>query len=102
MHHLFQALEVAVMHVGLHEAGRGAHVDIAQRGYLELGIEFRSQPDPLRIWIQLAAIALQRAEKAPDAGVDEGLSRWISAKAALVGRSFEVILQRGISRHAEI
>src|SRR5271157_5960769 len=29
MHHLFQAFEVAVMHVGLHKVGRGAHVDIA-------------------------------------------------------------------------
>ena len=42
MHHLFQALEVAVMHVGLHKVGRGAHVDIAQGGYLKLGIEFWS------------------------------------------------------------
>ena len=63
VHYLFEALEVAVVHVGLHEVGRRTHVDVAQRGYLELGVEFGSEPDPPRIRIQLAAIALQRAEK---------------------------------------
>src|SRR6266478_4814730 len=63
MHYLFEALEVAVVHVGLHEVGCRTHVDIAQRGYLELCVEFGSEPDPLRIRIQLAAIALQSAQK---------------------------------------
>src|SRR5271157_371643 len=72
MHHLFEALEIAVVHVSLHEVGRGAHVDIAQRGDLELGVEFRSKANPLRVWIQLAAIALQRAQERSDACVDKG------------------------------
>src|SRR5260370_41205582 len=61
VNYLFEALEVAVVHVGLHEVGCRTHVDVAQRGYLEFGVEFGSEPDPARIGIQLAAIALQRA-----------------------------------------
>src|SRR5271165_2415211 len=47
MHHLFKALEVPVVHVGLHKVWRRTHVDVAQRGHLELGAEFGSQLDPV-------------------------------------------------------
>src|SRR6266849_3258019 len=102
VHYVFEALEVAVVHVGLHEVGRRTHIDVAQCGYLELGVEFGSEPDPPRIGIQLAAIALQPAQKRSDARVVVSLSRRISAIATPVGRIFVVILQLWIPRDAEI
>src|SRR6202043_2254246 len=95
-------LEVAVVHVGLHEVGRRTHIDVTQCGYLELGVEFGSEPDPPRIRIQLAAIALQRAQKRSNTGVVVSLSRRIGPTAAPVGLVLIVILQRRIPRDAEI
>src|SRR6266404_5033538 len=102
VNYLFEALEVAVVHVGLHEVGCRTHVDVAQRGYLEFGVEFGSEPDPPRIRIQLAAIALQRAQKGSNTGVVVSLSRRISPIAAPVGLVFVVILQTWIPRYSEI
>src|SRR5713226_5873976 len=102
MHHLFQALEVAIVHVGLDETWRGAHIDIAQRGYLELRVELRREFNPLRIRIELAAIALQRAQKGSDSRIDVRRSGEIGTVAALVGLALVVELQSRISGDAEI
>src|SRR5260370_15957543 len=102
MHHFFQAFEVAIVHVGLDETWRGTHVDIAQSGYLELGVELRREFDPLRIRIELAAIALQRAQKGSDSLIDVRRSGEIGTVAALVGLALEVELQSRISGDAEI
>src|SRR6266478_7711334 len=102
MHHLFQAFEVAIVHVGLDETWRGAHIDIAQRGYLELGVELRGEFDPLGIRIELTAIALQRAQKAADSSIDVRRSGEIGSVAALVGPAFVIELQSRISGDAEI
>src|SRR5260370_34203587 len=106
MHDLFEALEVAIVHVSLHKAWRGAHVDIAQSGHLELGVELRSAFKPLSIRIELAAIALQRAEEGADSLIDVCRSREVGADigsvAALVGLALVIELQSGISGNAEI
>src|SRR5713101_7404604 len=102
VHYVFEVLEVAVVHVGLHEVGRRTHVDVAQCGYLELGVEFVSEPDPPRIRIQLAAVALQRAQKGSNTGVVVSLSRRIGAIAAPVGPILIVVLQRWVPRYAEV
>src|SRR5216683_7814218 len=102
MHHLFQAFEVAIVHVGLDETWRGTHVDIAQSGYLELRVELRREFDPLRIRIELAAIALQRAQKGSDSRIDVRRSGEIGTVAALVGLALVVVLQSRISGDAEI
>src|SRR5260370_13994148 len=102
MHHLFQAFEVAIVHVGFHKAWRWAHVDIAQSGYLELRVELRREFDPLRIRIELAAIALQRAQEGPHSRIDVRPSAEIGTVPALVGLALVVELQSRISGDAEI
>src|SRR6266436_2159531 len=102
MHDLFQAFEVAIVHVGLDESWRGAHVDVAQRGYLDLGVELGGEFDPLGIGIELAAIALQRPQKAPDSRIDVCRSGEVGSVAALVGPAFVIELQSRISGDAEI
>src|SRR6266849_3042440 len=106
MHYLFQAFEVAIVHVGLDEIWRGTHVDVAQRGYLELGVELGREFDPLRIRIELAAIALQRAQKVSDSGIDvrrsSDVASDVGSVAALVGPALVEELQSGISGDAEI
>ena len=47
VHDFLEALEHAVVHVGLHKFGRWTHVHIAQSGYLELRGELRRELDPL-------------------------------------------------------
>src|SRR5260370_6949430 len=89
MHHFFQAFEVAIVHVGLDETWRGTHVDIAQSGYLELRVELGREFDPLRIRIELAAIALQRAQNGSDSLIDVRRSRKIATLASLLGLAFE-------------
>src|SRR5882762_9502541 len=106
MQDFFQAFEVAIVHVGLYEAWRGAHVDVAQSGYLELGIELRGEFDPLRIRIELTTIALQRAQKVSDSGIDvrrsSDVTGDVGSVAALVGPALVIELQSGISGDAEI
>src|SRR5260370_12183682 len=106
MHHFFQAFEVAIVHVGLDETWRGTHVDIAQSGYLELGVELRGEFDPLRIRIELAAIALQRAQEVADSSIDvcrsSDVSSDVGSVAALVGLALVIELQARISGDAEI
>src|SRR5713226_1848938 len=102
MHPFFQAFEVAIVHVGLDETWRGTHVDIAQSGYLELGVELWREFDPRRIRIQLAAIALQRAQKGAYSGIDVRRSCEVGSVAALVGPALVIELQSGISGDAEI
>src|SRR6266436_3469753 len=106
MHHLFQAFEVAIVHVGLDETWRGTHVDIAQSGYLELRVELRREFDPLRIRIELATIALQRAQKGSNSRIDvcrsSDVASNVGSVAALVGLAFVVELQSRISGNAEV
>src|SRR5258708_1808765 len=106
MHDLFEAFEVAVVHVGLYEAWRGAHVDVAQSGYLDLGIELRGEFDPLRIRIELTTIALQRAQKVSDSCIDvrrtSEVASDVGSVAALVGPALVIELQARISGDAEI
>src|SRR5216683_2252252 len=106
MHDLFQAFEVAIVHVGLHKAWRGTHVDIAQSGYLDLRVELRREFEPLRIWVELAAIALQRAQEVSDSGIDilrsSDVASDVGSVAALVGPALVEELQSGISGDAEI
>src|SRR5258708_23782404 len=102
MHHFFQAFEVAIVHVGLDETWCGTNGGIAQRGYLELRVELRREFDPLRIRIELAAVALQRAQKGSDSLIDVRRSGEIGTVAALVGLALEVELQSRISGDAEI
>src|SRR5712664_2136801 len=106
MHDLFEAFEVAIVHVGLYEAWCRAHVDVAQRGYLELGVELGREFEPLRIGIELAAIALQRAQKVSDSGIDvrrsSDVTGDVGSVAALVGLALVIELQSGISGDAEI
>src|SRR5260370_18872560 len=94
MHHFFQAFEIAIVHVGLNEAWRWTHIDIAQSGYLELRVELRREFDPLRIRIELAAITLQRTQKGSNSPIDVCLSSDVASKiewvAALVGSLFVV------------
>src|SRR5262249_50723303 len=47
-----QALEVAIVHVGLDEVGARPLVHIPQRRDLELAVELRSEPYPVGIWIE--------------------------------------------------
>src|SRR5712692_4843706 len=106
MHDLFQAFEVAVVHVGLHKGWRGTHVDVAQSGYLDLGVEFRRELDPLRIRIELAAIALQGAQKVSDSLIDvcraSDVASDVGSVAALVGPTLVIELQSRIFGDAEI
>src|SRR6266849_11047692 len=106
MHDLFQAFEVAIVHIGLHKAWRGAHVDVAQSGYLKLGVELRGEFDPLRIRIELAAVALQRAQKVSDSCIDvrrtSEVASDVGSVAALVGPALVIELQSRISGDAEI
>ena len=48
-----QALEVAVVHIGLDEIGARPFVDISHRAHLELAVESRSQLRPIRIRVKL-------------------------------------------------
>src|SRR5260370_2291853 len=106
MHDFFEAFEVAIVHVGLYEAWRGTHVDVAQSGYLDLGVELRCELDPLRIRIELTTIALQRAQKVSDSCIDVRRSSDgtgdVGSVAALVGLALVIQLQSGISGDAEI
>src|SRR5258708_15713411 len=106
MHHFFQAFEIAIVHVGLNEAWRWTHIDIAQSGYLELRVELRREFDPLRIRIELAAITLQRTQKGSNSPIDVCRSGDVASNvgsvAALVGLAFVVELQSRISGDAEI
>src|SRR5467141_2929983 len=106
MHDLFQAFEVAIVHVGLYEAWCGTHVDVAQSGYLDLGIELRGEFDPLRIRIELTTIALQRAQKVSDSCIDvrrtSEVASDVGSVAALVGPALVIELQSRISGDAEI
>src|SRR6266446_1912972 len=102
MHHFLQAFEIAIVHVGLNEAWRWTHIDIAQSGYLELRVELRREFDPLRIRIELATIALQRAQKGSNSRIDVRRSGEIGTEAALVGPALVVELQSRISGDAEI
>src|SRR5713226_1458639 len=106
MHDFFEAFEVAIVHVGLYEAWCGTHVDIAQSGYLDLGIELGREFDPLRIRIELTAIALQRAQKVPDSCIDvrrsSDVASDVGSVAALVGLALVIELQSRISGDAEI
>src|SRR5260370_6486805 len=106
MHDFFEAFEVAIVHVSLHNAWRGTHVDVAQSGYLDLGVELRCELDPLRIRIELTTIAWQRAKKVADSCIDvRGTSEVASdvgSVAALVGPALVIELQSRISGDAEI
>src|SRR5713101_4196275 len=106
MHDLFQAFEVAVVHVGLDEAWCGTHIDIAQRGHLELGGELRRELDPVKIRIELAAVALQGEQEGSDSGIDvrrsSDIGTDIRSVAALVGPALVIELQSRISGDAEI
>src|SRR5258708_27811570 len=103
---LFQTFEGAIVHVGLDETWRGTHVDIAQSGYLDLRVELRREFDPRRIRVELAAIALQRAQEVSDSGIDVGCSSDVASDvgsvAALVGPALVIELQSRISGDAEI
>src|SRR5712692_3110945 len=106
MHYLFKAFEVAIVHVGLHKGWRGTHVDIAQGGYLELGVELWRELDPRRIRIELAAIALQRAQEGADSLIDvcrsSDVGSDVGSVAALVGPTLVIELQSRIFGDAEI
>src|SRR5713226_3943502 len=106
MHDLFQAFEVAVVHVVLDEGWHGTHVDVAQSGYLELGVELGRELDPRRIGIELAAIALQRAQKGSDSPIDvcrsSDVRSDVGSVAALVGPTLVIELQSRIFGDAEI
>src|SRR5258708_23107450 len=97
MHDVFEAFEVAIVHVGLYEAWCGTHVDVAQSGYLDLGIELRVAFDPLRIRIELTTIALQRAQKASDSCIDvrrtSEVASHVASVAAFVGLLLVIDLQ---------
>jgi hypothetical protein len=49
----FQALKVAVVHIGLDEIGTRPLVNIPQGRDLKLAVELRSEPRPIRVWIEL-------------------------------------------------
>src|ERR1700745_1964940 len=49
MHDLFQALEMAVMAIGLHKVRARPLVDVAQRGHLKASAILRDQRSPPRI-----------------------------------------------------
>ena len=49
VHHVQQALEIAVVHVAFDERGARPLIDIAQGRHLERADEFRRQRDPFRI-----------------------------------------------------
>src|SRR5216684_3633306 len=106
MHDFFEAFEVAIVHVGLYEAWCGTHVDVAQSGYVDLGIELRGEFDPLRIRIELTTIALQRAQKVSDSCIDvrrtSEVASDVGSVAALVGPALVIELQSRISGDAEI
>ena len=106
MHDLFQAFEVAIVHVSLDETWCGTHVDVAQSGYLELGVELGRELDPRRIGIELAAIALQRAQKGSDSPIDvcrsSDVGSDVGSVAALVGPTLVIELQSRIFGDAEI
>src|SRR6202011_6314909 len=102
MYDLLQAFEVAIVHVGFHETRHGTHVDIAQSGNLELGVELRRAFDPLRIRIEVAAIALQRAQEGADSGIDVRRTSEVGSVVALVGLALIIKLQSRISGDAEI
>jgi hypothetical protein len=51
LNHFFQALKVAVVHIGLNEIGPRPLVDIPQGGHLELALVLRSELCPIRIWV---------------------------------------------------
>src|SRR5260370_18198631 len=106
MHDLFQAFEVAIVHVGLDETWCGTHVDVAQGGYMELGVELGRELDPFRIGIELAAIALQCAQKGSDSSIDvcrsSDVGSDVGSVAALVGPAFVIELQSRIFGDAEI
>src|SRR5206468_864223 len=53
MNHFFQALKVAVVHIGLDEIGPRPPVDIPQGGHLELALVLRSELCPIRIRVKL-------------------------------------------------
>src|SRR5450432_1405506 len=84
VHYLFHAFEVAIVHVGFHKVRPWTHINIAQSGNLELRVELRRALDPLCIRIQLAAVALQRAQEGSDSLVDIRASRRVWTVAALV------------------
>ena len=92
MHQLFQAFEVAIVHVGLHKFGPWTHVHIAQCGYLELAVELRCKLNPFRIWIQLTAQAFQLAQEKSHARIHERRSTGVGTIAALVGHTLVVEL----------
>jgi hypothetical protein len=49
----FQALKVAIVHIGLHEIGTRPLVNVSQGRHLELAVELRSEPRPLGIRVEL-------------------------------------------------
>src|ERR1700732_2007738 len=102
MHDVFQAFEVAIVHVGFHKAWRGTHVDIAQSGYLDFRVELRREFNPFRIRIELTAIALQRAQEGSDSRIDIRRSGGIGNVATLVGSALVEVLQSRISGDTEI
>src|SRR5262245_15968783 len=53
MDDFFQALKVAVVHIGLDEIGTRPPVHIPQGRYLELAVELRSEPRPIGIRVEL-------------------------------------------------
>src|ERR1700746_1388756 len=106
MHDFFQAFEVALVHVGFPKAWCGTHVDIAQSGHLELRVELRSALEPLRIRIELAAIALQCTQEGADSPINvcrsSDVGSDVGSVAALVGPTLVIELQSRISGDAEI
>src|SRR4029077_18788436 len=80
----------------------GTHIDIAQSRDLELRVELRREFDPLRIRIDLTAVALQCAQKESDSAIDVRVSGRVGGVPELVRPALVVELQSRTSGDAEI
>src|SRR6202030_3171691 len=69
---------------------------------LKLGVKFGSEFEPLRVGIQLTAIAVQGAQKKSDTGIDVRFAGDVRCVPKLVGRALVIDLQSRISRDAKI
>ena len=96
MYHLLEALEVAVVHVRLHEIRPRALVDIPHRRNPEATVELRCKLFPSLIRV------FRASQEIADAFVYNGLALWIGHIAERVGLCLMIESEIRVARNAEI
>src|SRR5215469_14053330 len=96
MNDFLQALQIPVVHVGLHEVRPRPFVYISQGRRLELAVE------RIRVLLPFGVDIARASQKVAYSSIDVAGARWIRCVSVLVRLSFRIERNVGVSRKTEV